>query len=116
MSKLSYQFYPIPKVVFHSQLSPCAKLLFTYLASVEVLLVSSNRITNGAFFSCYLSTLAKAIGKSTDSVRKSYIPELISTGYLEKKHLNEHNEGIHRTDCLYRIRWEVINNLSNNKL
>lgn len=113
MSKLSYQFYPIPKVVFHSQLSPCAKLLFTYLASVEAFLVSSNKITNGAFFPCYLNTLAKAIGKSTDSVRKSYIPELIAIGYLEKRHLNEHNEDNHRTDCLYRIRWEDINDKNN---
>lgn len=111
MNKLSYPFYPIPKVIFNSPtLSPCAKLLFTYLASVEAYLVDTKNLVSGSFFQCYLRTLANIIGKSTDSVRKSYIPELVSAGLIEKHTVIGGKGDSYNTKCLYRILWDNINN------
>ncbi len=108
MSKLSYPFYPIPKVVFDSTLSPCAKLLFTYLAFVESIKVNIENLGSGAYFPCYLRTLADKLGKSADSVRKNYIPELISAGFIEKKTIGGVKGDNYTTKCLYRIRWDNI--------
>ena len=110
MSKLSYPFYPIPKVVFNSpNLSPCAKLLFTYLAYIESIKVNTESLGSGAYFPCYLRTLSNAIGKSTDSVRKNYIPELVSVGLIEKKTIGGVKGDNYTTKCLYRIKWDNIN-------
>lgn len=109
MNKLEYPFYPIPKVVFDNpMLSPCAKLLFTVFVDIEAFLVNTKGLSRGSFFLSYLSTLANRIGRSADSVRKEYIPELIKARYIEKKHLSEHNENSHRTECVYRIVWDNI--------
>ena len=113
---ITYQFYPIPKVVFNSPtLSPCAKLLFTYLASVEAYLVDTKSLVSGSFFQCYLRTLANIIGKSTDSVRKSYIPELVSAGLIEKHTVIGGKGDSYNTKCLYRIVWDCIINSGSDK-
>ena len=95
----------IPKVVFRNvSLSPCAKLLFAYLSSREAFFVKQKGLHKGSFFQCYLRTLANQIGKSTDSVRKNYIPELIAAGYVEKRNISVNRN----TQCEYRILWESI--------
>ena len=107
MNKQTYKFYIIPKVVFcNANLSPCSKLLFAYLVSREAFFVSKKGYSQGSFFHCYLSTIANQIGKSTDSVRKNYIPELIAAGFVEKR-----NRTLNRkTHCEFRILWESIDN------
>lgn len=112
MSKLLYQFYPIPKVVFDNQsLSPCAKLLFTFLASIEAYLIDTKHLVRGSFFKCYHKTLANSLGKSVDSVRKMYIPELITAELIEKRSEVCRKGDSHNTQCLFRIKWDNITNL-----
>ena len=110
MAGINYPFYKIPKVVFcNANLSPCAKLLFAYLAYREAFFVNNKGYSQGSSFPCYLRTLANKIGKSTDSVRKNYIPELIAEGYVEKRNRSVN----HSTQCEYRIKWETITNGEN---
>lgn len=113
MNKVPVPFYPIPKVVYDSPLSPCAKLLFTYLAYVESFLESSENLKRGEFFQCYLRTLADKLGKSPDSVRKSYIPELVSAGLIDKRTIGGVKGDNYNTYCLFRIKWENITAYNN---
>ena len=62
----------------------------------------------GAFIQCFLSVLANKIGKSSDSVRKNYIPELIREGLIEKKNIGGAKGDKHSTMCLFSIRWENV--------
>ena len=62
----------------------------------------------GSFFHCYLKTLANKVGKSVDSVRKSYIPELIAEGYIDKKNVGGKKDDKRSTKCLFCIKWESI--------
>lgn len=111
MDKLSYPFYKIPKVVFgNPNLSPCAKLLFSYLLSRESYNIDYYGTRQGGFVQCYYRTLANKLGKSIDSVRKNYIPELISAGFLEKKTIGGAKGDTQSTMCLFSIRWENIVN------
>lgn len=109
MNKLSYTFYKIPKVVFcNPKLSPCAKLVFTYLSYRESYYVNTKGYNQGSFIHCYLRTLANQVGKSTDSVRKNYIPELITAGFIEKNNVGGTKGDSHSTKCMFRIKWENI--------
>lgn len=114
MDNLSYPFYKIPKVVFgNPNLSPCAKLLFAYLLSRESYNIDKYGAPQGGFVQCYYRTLANKLGKSIDSVRKNYIPELISAGFLEKKTIGGAKGDTQSTMCLFSIRWENIVNDNN---
>ena len=116
MEQNTYSFYKIPKVVFSdSNLSPCSKLVFAYLSSREAYFVNTMGYPKGSFFQCYLRTLANQVGRSTDSVRKCYIPELIATGYIEKKNISGCKDDNRNTLCLYRIKWETIVNGKKNE-
>lgn len=109
ISKFYYRFYKIPKAVYHNpKLSPCAKLLYTYLLSQESFLVNTGKLSYGSFFHCYERTLANQVGKSSDSVRKSYLPELIAEGYIEKKNVGGTKGDSQSTKCLFRIKWENL--------
>lgn len=109
MSKLDYVFYKIPKKVFDNpNLSPCAKLLFAYLVSREKYNMDIEGVPQGAFIQCFLRVLANKIGKSIDSVRKNYIPELIREGLIEKRNIGGAKGDTHSTMCLFSIRWESI--------
>ncbi len=109
MAVTNYPFYKIPKVVFgNPNLSPSAKLLFAYLISREDYDVIINSAPKGNFVQCYLRVLANKIGKSIDSVRKNYIPELIREGLIEKKNIGGAKGDKYSTMCLFSIRWENI--------
>ena len=111
MNEVSYTFYKIPKKVFDNpNLSPCAKLLFAYLISREAFYVNKKGYSQGSFFHCYLRTLAKQVGRSTDSVRKNYIPELNAARYIEKKNIGGQERDKRSTKCMFRIVWENITN------
>ena len=111
MNKVDYPVYKIPKVVFDNpNLSPCAKLLFAYLLSRESYNVRYNWAPKGDFVQCYQRILANKIGKSIDSVRKNYIPELIREGLIDKKNIGGAKGDKHSTMCLFSIRWESIVN------
>ena len=116
MNKHTYPFYIIPKVVFDNpNLSPCAKLLFAYFISREKYNMDNNGSPQGAFIQCFLRVLANKIGKSSDSVRKNYIPELIREGLIEKKNIGGAKGDKHSTMCLFSIRWESIESEKSNK-
>lgn len=109
MSKSQYTFYKIPKVVFcNPNLSPCAKLVFAYLLSRESFFVNAKGYTKGCYFQCYLRTIANQIGRSTDSVRKNYLPELIGAAYIEKKNSGGKKGDSHSTTSKFRIRWDNL--------
>ena len=115
MAESSYCFYKIPKAVFKNpKLSPCAKLLFAYLSSREAYFVNTKGYSRGSFIQCYLRTLAKQVDRSTDSVRKNYLPELITAGYIEKKNIGGQELDKRSSKCMFRIVWENITN-SNSK-
>lgn len=119
MAGINYPFYKIPKVVFgNPNLSPCAKLLFAYLISREDYNIRHNLAPKGDFVQCFLRVLANKIGRSVDSVRKNYIPELIAAGLLEKKNVGGAKGDKYSTMCLFSIRWENIikeKTIENNK-
>ena len=109
MSEIKYTFYKIPKVVFDNpNLSPCAKLLLGYLISREEYNLIHYGNFRGDFIQCFLRVLANKIGRSVDSVRKNYIPELIAAGLLEKKNVGGAKGDKYSTMCLFSIRWENI--------
>lgn len=109
MTKANYHFLMIPDVVFSNHsLSPCAKLVFAYLLSRESFFVNAKGFTKGCFFQCYLRTLANAIGKSTDSIRKKYLPELIGAGYIDKKNVGGRKGDSQSTTSKFRIKWDKI--------
>ncbi len=116
MATINCSFHRIPYVVFDNpNLSPCAKLLFAYLLSRESYNVDNNRVHRGDFVQCYLRVLAKKIGKSVDSVRKNYIPELIDAGFIEKKTIGGKKGNTNSAICLFRIMWENIESDKTNK-
>ena len=114
MNKPDYQFYAIPNRVFEcGQLSSDSKLLFSLLRGRESYLASKGDCSWGGWFPTTYAALASILGKSTESIRKKYIPELVAAGFIEK----ETEQGFDRAKwtpkrtCMFRIKWEnIINN------
>ena len=115
-NKLKYQFYTIPDVVYNDKrLSPAAKMAFMYLVRREQYYISKNIIREGDWVKTEYATIAGKLGKSRESVRKIYIPELLTAGLIEKKYEATISEKEYKSACLYRIYWDRIITLDKNK-
>ena len=114
--KINYQFYTIPDVVYNDKrLSPAAKMAFMYLVRREQYYTAKNTIKEGGWVKTEYATIARKIGKTRESVRKLYIPELLTAGLVEKKYEATIGEKEYKSACLYRIFWDRIIALDKNK-
>jgi hypothetical protein len=111
MNKPDYQFYAIPNSVFECrQLSSDSKLLFGLLRGREYYLASKGDCSWGGWFPTTYAALASVLGKSTESIRKKYIPELVAAGLIEKETEQgfDRRQWIPKRTCQFRIKWDYI--------
>ena len=110
-NKLPYQFLIIPDVVYNDKrLSPAAKMAFMYLVRREQYYTSKHIIQEGGWVKTEYATIAEKLGKSREIVRKLYIPELLTAGFIQKKY----GAKGYKSECLYRIIWDRIIALDKN--
>lgn len=113
MNKPDYQFYAIPNSVFENKsIKPYSKLLFAVLRGRECYLVSKGKCSWGEWFPLTHETMASVLGTSTESVRKTYLPELEAEGLIETRTEQgfDRAKWIPKRTCMYRILWDKILN------
>lgn len=114
MNKPDYPFYAIPNRVFECrQVSSDSKLLFGLLRGREYYLASNGNCSWGEWFPTTYAALASVLGKSTESIRRKYIPELVAAGFIEKETEQgfDRRQRIPKRTCHFRIKWHnIINN------
>ena len=82
----------------------CGDLLWTF---------SEGGCSWGEWFPTTYAALASVLGKSTESIRRKYIPELVAAGFIEKETEQgfDRRQRIPKRTCHFRIKWHnIINN------